>query len=369
VYASLAVRELPLHLVPLDTDVLSLEQPCFKELFVDGDPSVLHAVASSILKLEAMFGRIPSVRGKGRCAQQVQQMVTQMRQVLASSESAQGEIGSPPQEIEPQIEMVLLIDREVDLVTPLCTELTYEGLIHQHFGISHGYVDLDPEVLGQTGSQMVKRELNSNDPLYAKIRDMHFGDLGNLLHKLARGVHEGYEERHAAHTVSQIREFMRKLNKLQHTHKSLAMHVNIAERIQRVTKSASFHKRIESEQTALSSGSCSAEAEAYLEDLIVAETPLPSVANPAYSPADAPSFPPQQPSLAKANADEHASNTEARTCAPALSCALAKFTFCLPLSLFLCFTHSICQRHLWSAQHNQLFPRTAFARAAVLGES
>ena len=51
-----------------------------------------------------------------------------------------------------------------------------------------------------------------------------------------------YEERHAAHTVSQIRDFMKKLNKLQHTHKSLAMHVNLAERIQRVTRETAFHR-------------------------------------------------------------------------------------------------------------------------------
>ncbi len=41
-------------------------------------------------------------------------------------------------------------------VTPLCTELTYEGLLHHVFGISHGYVDLEPDVLGgQPGGRKV----------------------------------------------------------------------------------------------------------------------------------------------------------------------------------------------------------------------
>ena len=38
----------------------------------------------------------------------------------------------------PQIDMILLIDREVDMVTPLCTQLTYEGLIDEIIGVNNG---------------------------------------------------------------------------------------------------------------------------------------------------------------------------------------------------------------------------------------
>jgi len=51
----------------------------------------------------------------------------------------------------------------------------------------------------------VKREMNSNDPLYSQIRDLNFGDLGPLLNRMTHSVRDGYEERHAAHTVSQAR--------------------------------------------------------------------------------------------------------------------------------------------------------------------
>jgi hypothetical protein len=39
---------------------------------------------------------------------------------------------------EPQIDSLILLDREVDKVTPLCTQLTYEGLIDEIFGINNG---------------------------------------------------------------------------------------------------------------------------------------------------------------------------------------------------------------------------------------
>ena len=53
-------------------------------------------------------------------------LLQQMRYVLDADGKAQRLPDSPP-----QIGQLLLIDRDIDLYTPLCTELTYEGLIHQ----------------------------------------------------------------------------------------------------------------------------------------------------------------------------------------------------------------------------------------------
>ena len=40
-------------------------------------------------------------------------------------------------QVSPQIDTLLLIDRNVDLLTPLFTQLTYEGLIDELYGIHH----------------------------------------------------------------------------------------------------------------------------------------------------------------------------------------------------------------------------------------
>ena len=42
--------------------------------------------------------------------------------------------------IPPRIDNLLLLDRMVDPVTPLMTQLTYEGLIDELFGISKGRI-------------------------------------------------------------------------------------------------------------------------------------------------------------------------------------------------------------------------------------
>ena len=37
----------------------------------------------------------------------------------------------------PQIDAIILLDRSVDFLTPLCTQLTYEGLIDEVYGIKY----------------------------------------------------------------------------------------------------------------------------------------------------------------------------------------------------------------------------------------
>ena len=54
-------------------------------------------------------------------------MMLRMRREQAGSES----------QITPQIDNLLIIDRNVDLLTPLLSQLTYEGLIDELFNINH----------------------------------------------------------------------------------------------------------------------------------------------------------------------------------------------------------------------------------------
>ena len=63
-------------------------------------------------------------------AQTVADLMERMRmEMFGNSASAR--------EVVPQIDAVVILDRSVDLLTPLSTQLTYEGLIDEVFGIKH----------------------------------------------------------------------------------------------------------------------------------------------------------------------------------------------------------------------------------------
>ena len=59
--------------------------------------------------------------------QQVVDMMLRMRREMAGTEA----------QITPQIDNLLIIDRTVDPITPLLSQLTYEGLIDEVYGISN----------------------------------------------------------------------------------------------------------------------------------------------------------------------------------------------------------------------------------------
>lgn len=59
------VAEFPVDLVPIDTDLLSLElESSARELLLDKDISSLHYVARAIMRLQSVFGTIPTVKGE-----------------------------------------------------------------------------------------------------------------------------------------------------------------------------------------------------------------------------------------------------------------------------------------------------------------
>jgi hypothetical protein len=70
VMGDITIGEFHLDLIPLETDVLSLEMDnSFKEIVLDRDMSSLHNMANAIMKLQAIHGIIPKICGKGAAAQ------------------------------------------------------------------------------------------------------------------------------------------------------------------------------------------------------------------------------------------------------------------------------------------------------------
>lgn len=134
-------------------------------------------------------------------------------------------------QILPVFDTLLLLDRNVDLLTPLATQLTYEGLIDEIYGITNGkcmkkcvrtpkkdflnsfsnhhtlvaltgYVKLPPEKFaqkkqGEGGKDLPtepkKLQLNSAEELYAEIRDKNFNAVGAALSKKAKIISAAFE--------------------------------------------------------------------------------------------------------------------------------------------------------------------------------
>uniref|UniRef100_A0A671L0A8 Vacuolar protein sorting-associated protein 33A n=1 Tax=Sinocyclocheilus anshuiensis TaxID=1608454 RepID=A0A671L0A8_9TELE len=229
------IDEYILDLIPYDGDLLSMEsESSFRECYLENDQTSLYHAAKGLMNLQALYGTIPQIFGKGECARHVANMMLRMKREFAGSQT----------QILPVFDTLLLLDRNVDLLTPLATQLTYEGLIDEIFGITNGYVKLPPEKFaqkkqGEGGKELPtepkKLQLNSAEELYAEIRDKNFNAVGAALSKKAKIISAAFEERHNAKTVGEIKQFVSQLPHMQAARSSLANHTSIAELIKDIT--------------------------------------------------------------------------------------------------------------------------------------
>jgi len=263
--------ELQLDLIPFDLDLLSLEYPLgFRETAVESDDSCLYLVARSLMLIQSYFGTIPNVIGIGPSSKKVYDMIVRMRKENAAYEKP----------LTPQIENLVLIDRRVDLMTPMCTQLTYEGLIDELFGIKNNMTSF-PGKFFQTEAE--KNEelspkakaviLSSADPIFNNARDLNFNAVGPYLSKKARQINAAYEERHDAKCLSELKQFVSKLPHMQAERKSLELQTGIASLVKTRIDKKMFNQCLLTEQL-LREGIDVDKPNDHIEELIYTKAPL-----------------------------------------------------------------------------------------------
>lgn len=224
------------------------------------------------MRLQGIYGLFPRILGKGDYSKALCDMMLRMRREMAVDDLDV----SQTMQLSQNIDSLIIIDRSVDMVTPLCTQLTYEGLIDEIFHIKNceytmnlhfsdadeispkqfvltltrimflcdnvAFVEVDASLAsaasappgGGSGSgtqssatapagKKKKVPLNGGDKLFDELRDLNFAVVGGLLNKVAKRINADYEERHNAKTVPQIRQFIVKMGGLAAEHQSLRL--------------------------------------------------------------------------------------------------------------------------------------------------
>ncbi|CAN4096145.1 unnamed protein product [Withania somnifera] len=256
----------PLYLIPLDEDVLSFElDAAYKEHLVDGDSTSLWHIAKAIHIIEFSFGLIPNVRAKGKASVRVADILNRMQSEEPVNTSEMG---------VPEIHTIILLDREVDMITPMCSQLTYGGLLDEFLGVNNGAVELDSSIMGvqQEGKKM-KVPLNSSDKLFKQIRDQNFKVVVQVLRQKATSMKQDYTEMQTTNqTVSELKDFVKKLNSLP----EMTRHINLGQHLTKFTSKPSFLSRLDMEQTLVEAESYDICLE-YIEEMIHKQEPLISV--------------------------------------------------------------------------------------------
>jgi len=255
VFGSVTCHSLPVYLFPLDKDLLSMELPSAYRDIVEGDKTCLHYAATALTRLQASTGVIPRIYYKGASADNIYDLMVRMKREAC---------GNEPQ-VKSQIDTLVMIDRAVDLISPLPTQLTYEGLIDEMFGINCSSVTItepDRKVL----------PLNSREELYKELRGLNFNAVGPALSRKTRSIQAIADERLTAQTVSQLKQFTSKLPGIDLAKQSVATHTGLAEMVKKKTDSEEFLIVLELEQRILTGSGESGKYLEEIEDLVCSNT-------------------------------------------------------------------------------------------------
>lgn len=193
-----------------------------------------------------------------------------VRSVLIFVVWSGGEAGSA--HALPDIDTMVLLDRDVDLFSAMVSPLTYEGLIDEVVGIHNGKIRVDASVLGDEKDELKLPQniagasagaapakdtapahlpgekvdicLDSSDATYADIRDLSIEQLGAYLQDRALQIKTSYsnfrEKKDAS--IVEIHDFVKKIPKLTSEYKYLTQHINIAQLIRQVTDGTDFRE-------------------------------------------------------------------------------------------------------------------------------
>uniref|UniRef100_A0A9L0TH99 VPS33B late endosome and lysosome associated n=1 Tax=Equus caballus TaxID=9796 RepID=A0A9L0TH99_HORSE len=251
IYGDVSCDEWAFSLLPLDVDLLSMELPeFFRDYFLEGDQRWINTVAQALHLLSTLYGPFPNCYGIGRCAK----MSYELWRKLEDEED--GETKGR----RPEIGHIFLLDRDMDFVTALCSQVVYEGLVDDTFRIKCGSVDFGPEVTSSDKSLKVLLNAEDKNGRALLLCCRYTGEAGRR--KLQFCV------RRRGMDIKQMKNFVsQELKGLKQEHRLLSLHIGACESIMKKKTKQDFQELIKTEH-ALLEGFNIRESTSYIEEHI-----------------------------------------------------------------------------------------------------
>ena len=226
----------------LDRDLLSLEDHfAFYNLYVKDDLNILSILSKCIIKYEAIFGKIKYKYYKGSSAKKLNQLILNEEEALSLENNNNLEtLGC------------IILDRNVDMITPFCSNFIYEGLIDEYFGINFNSIKISSKILEKEKDETLKIDLSENDKFYTKIKDYNFAKirtfLPNRLKEHSKILEEGKKK---MEDMKKIQENLEKVKIIKDERNSLTTNINLADYIAQKQKEPSAKNYLVMEQSIL----------------------------------------------------------------------------------------------------------------------
>ena len=208
----------------IDHDLLSLENHyAFYDLYVKEDLNNISILSKCIIKYEAIFGKIKYKYYKGSLSKKLFQLISNEENALSLDNNTNNNIETLG---------CIILDRNVDMITPFCSNFIYEGLLDEYFGINFNSIKVSSKILEKEKEELIKIDLSENDKFYTNIKDYNFSKirvyLPGRLKEHSKILEEGKKK---MDDMKKIQENLEKVKLIKEERNSLTTHINLADNI------------------------------------------------------------------------------------------------------------------------------------------
>ena len=247
----------------LDYDIISMEdKQCFKELFLFKFSDCIDNLANMLINFQEIFGRIKNKYTIGENSKILSE--------LLDRKDNEGFLTNDKNAINSQILACFLIDRNIDYITPMCSEFTYEAMLHKNFGLFFNKMKIDNNITkvkkkedpknltnkNKTKEDIVTINLSHDDRLYQLIKSFNFDKLRLFLSRrlqyqedLLKTMKSNNQKKFDAESINKDVIIIKEMNL---ERPQLFMHINLTNYLLGLSSAPRAKRRLQLEQTLLS---------------------------------------------------------------------------------------------------------------------
>ena len=213
------IHNLNMDIYPLDYDLMSLEEEdSFHQLYITNNYNSLFLLNRAIIKYETVFGKIKYKYYNGNLSKKLKEMLDEEEKNVSLEE-------------EPKTLACIILERNMDMITPIITNHVYEALLDDNFSIQLNSIKVSPKLLEkETKSEFVKLNLSTSDKFYTKIKDYNFNQIRTYLPARLQEQNKMIDEsKKKTRDLEKIQADLQNVAKIKDERVSLTNHINLAD--------------------------------------------------------------------------------------------------------------------------------------------
>ena len=262
-----------IDIMPIDYDLFSLDNDeSFREIYIDKNNSSIEKLADIMLKFEVAFGKVKHKYIKGNNAKLFCDLLLNKEEEhnIKSTDEIFG---------------MIVFDRSVDFITPFISNLTFEGLVDEYFGINKGYIKVKRKSFKanfSTEDKKIRPEADMSYPLisdmnkfYCDLRCFHYLTVNKYLMSISEHIKYLRDNKNNLKSTSEINAALVDLNKLIDSNSFLNDNMEMINQIFKIINDEDYQTK----EFSILKGTSQTNSETFYDDYIIDKKDMHKILN------------------------------------------------------------------------------------------